>query len=376
MKILIITAGFFPGKKYGGPPVSVDNFCTLMSSKQGNECFVVTSNHDLGETEAYTSVHKGWNDRGNCKVLYLSSNEFGFKKFRAIIKELKPDLLYLQSLFSSYIIPSLLIAKQLNVKVLLSPRGEICKGAFNKKYKKVPYIFALRLLGLLNNVQCQSTSDDESEMIEKVLRVSKDRINKITNIPSIPKKEYKPTSKEVGKLKLIFLSRIVEKKNLKFGIEALPHIKGEVTLDVYGPMEDKNYWKECEKAISVLPPNINVNYCGLVSHDDVHDTFSRYHGFLFPTFSENYGQVIAESLLVGCPVIISDQTPWNDLNEYHGGWAIPLSCAEKYKEAIQSLVDLNQEQFNKISTDAKQYVSQKTKLDEIVASYEKIMNVQ
>lgn len=375
MKILIITAGFFPGKKYGGPPVSVDNFCTLMSSKQGNECFVVTSNHDLGETEAYTSVHKGWNDRGNCKVLYLSSNEFGYKKFREIIRELKPDLLYLQSLFSSYIIPSLLIAKQLNVNVLLSPRGEICKGAFNKKYKKVPYIFALRLLGLLNNVQCQSTSDDESEMIEKVLRVSKDRINKITNIPSIPKKEYKPSSKEVGKLKLIFLSRIVEKKNLKFSIEALPHIKGEVDLDVYGPLEDKNYWKECEKAISVLPPNINVNYCGLISHDDVHDTFSRYHGFLFPTFSENYGQVIAESLLVGCPVIISDQTPWNDVNEHHGGWAIPLSCAEKFKGAIQTLVDMNQEQFNKISTDAKQYVSQKTKLDEIVASYKKIMNV-
>ena len=43
MRILIIMGGFFPGKKYGGPPVSVDNFCTLMNE----ECFIVTTNHDL-----------------------------------------------------------------------------------------------------------------------------------------------------------------------------------------------------------------------------------------------------------------------------------------------------------------------------------------
>ena len=49
--------GFFPGKKYGGPPVSVLNFCRLMKEYS---CYIVTKNHDLGETVPYL-VNNGWN---------------------------------------------------------------------------------------------------------------------------------------------------------------------------------------------------------------------------------------------------------------------------------------------------------------------------
>jgi len=45
MKVLIIMGGFFPGQKFGGPPVSVDNFCSLL--KDECDCFIVTSNHDM-----------------------------------------------------------------------------------------------------------------------------------------------------------------------------------------------------------------------------------------------------------------------------------------------------------------------------------------
>lgn len=33
MKILIVMGGFFPGQKYGGPPVSVDIFCSLLKDE-------------------------------------------------------------------------------------------------------------------------------------------------------------------------------------------------------------------------------------------------------------------------------------------------------------------------------------------------------
>lgn len=56
MKILIIIGGFFPGVKFGGPPVSVNNFCTLM---QDDECYIVTKNHDMGETEPYKDIKPG-----------------------------------------------------------------------------------------------------------------------------------------------------------------------------------------------------------------------------------------------------------------------------------------------------------------------------
>jgi hypothetical protein len=40
---------------------------------------------------------------------------------------------------------------------------------------------------------------------------------------------------------------------------------------------------------------------------------AEYDLFLFPTLGENYGHVISEALASGCPVVISDQTPWRNL---------------------------------------------------------------
>lgn len=372
MKILIIAEGFFPGEKYGGPPVSVDNFCTLMTQTGNSDeykCYIITRNHDLGDSRKYEFISEGWNNRGNCKVLYLSDKEFCYRRFMQVAEEIDPDILYLQSLFSKSTLPALFLAKKINIKTLLAPRGELCSGAFKKKYKKIPYIIAIRFLGLIKKVMCQSTSKEESIMIHKLLGISKERIVEINNIPSIPKYFSVAPTKEEGSLNLIFVSRIVEKKNLRYAIELLKHVKGNVCYDIYGPIEDKKYWEDCKRMISELPSNVKVRYRGLISHDDIHKIFSMYHGFLFPTFSENYGQVIAESLFAGCPVIISDQTPWYDVTDDNAGWAIALNNREYYVKALQELVEMNQESFNIMHENAKQYVSKKNNFDKIRQKY-------
>ena len=56
MKILIAMDGYFPGQKFGGPPVSTDNFCSLMCE---HECYIVTKNHDLDEKTPYPGIVPG-----------------------------------------------------------------------------------------------------------------------------------------------------------------------------------------------------------------------------------------------------------------------------------------------------------------------------
>ena len=366
MKILIIMSGFLPGKKFGGPPISVDNFCSLMKE---DECFIVTRNHDMGETETYKDIKAGWNDRGNCKVLYLSDKEYGYRKYEEVIKEINPDVIYLQGLFQNCIIPCLFLAKKHNIPVLLAPRGELCAGAFKKKYKKVPYIIFLKMFGLLNKVHFQSTSEEETEAIMQHLGITEDRIHFLTNVPSIPKKEYPVPEKQPGVAKFVFISRIVRKKNLKAAISYFKNIDGDVTFDIYGPIEDKDYWQECQDEIKLLPSNIKVNYCGLVSHDQIHETFSRYHAFLFPTLSENFGHVIAEALSVGCPVIISDQTPWNDVQYIDGGWSIPLDKIENFTSAIKDVLYIDFKTEIKYKKNMIEYVVSKTDLKKIKSLY-------
>lgn len=364
MKILIVMAGFFPGKKYGGPPVSIDNFCTLMGE---HKIYIVTLNHDLFDSTPYQGVKTGWNNRGNCKVLYLSDSKYNKRTFEEVIKKIKPDLLYLQGLFQQCVLPCLQLAKSYNIKILLAPRGELCYGAFRiNKYKKIPYIKLLRIMGLIKNVHFQSTSDEETEAIKELLGCPMSQIHKLDNIPSIPKKEYNRNKRVSGEGRFVFLARIHPKKNLLSAINYFNSVDGKVTFDIYGSIEDEAYWRECQEAIKRLPNNIKCAYKGLVPHDQVHEIFSQYDAFLFPTLSENYGHVIAESLIVGTQVIISDQTPWNDVEENNAGFVCILNDNDSFVKAIISIINDEQDRSNEV----KAYINKKIHLEKIKQEYE------
>lgn len=373
MKVLIPTQGFFPAKTYGGPPVSILNFCNLMYPEY--ETYIVTSNHELYDQTRLPGINDGWQKVGRANVLYLDDKRRNEKNFLAIVDDIKPDIIYLNSFFDAVnVVPFLKIAHKKNISVILAPRGELCAGALKKKYKKIPYISLLRVRGWLKNVSYQSTSDEESDAIVKYLKVDRRNVFYLNNIPSIPKVEYQHEKKESGEGKFVFLSRIHPKKNLINALAYLEKIRGNIQFDIYGPIEDKDYWNECQKVIDKLPNNIAVKYGGLVLHDEVHRTFSRYHAFLFPTFSENYGHVIAESLIVGTPVIISDQTPWNDVSSSNCGWALPLSDNNVFSEKIQKVVDLDDYEFQEMSKSAKKYVYNKANLFQLTKQYQDAFN--
>lgn len=371
MKILIIAEGYFPGKKYGGPPVSVKNFCQLMSEYNFN---IITKNHDMGEKKIYDKIGNGVIKKENCTITYLSDQKYNIKSFEKKIIEIQPDLIYLQGLFQSCIIPMLILAKKYSINVLLAPRGELCSGAFKKKYKKIPYILLLKILGLLKNVNYQATSDDEYMAIRKILKPQKNKIYKLCNVPTTSTCQIEKEKKKKKTAKIIFLSRIVEKKNLYFALECLKEIKGEVTFDIYGPIEDENYWNKCQELIYTLPQNIKVNYKGIVSHDKIATIFNKYHAFLFPTFSENYGHVIVESLTAGCPIIISDQTPFSDINKKVSNSSISLNNKQQYIEQIQNIVNYSNEDWKKISKASYEYIKIKLNISKIKTEYIKALN--
>ena len=366
-KILIVTGGFFPSKKFGGPPVSVDNFCSLLHDEA--DCYIVTHNHDFGEKKQLAGITEGWNDRGTAKVLYLSDKEYGYAAFYSVVESIKPDYIYLQSLFSVYVLPCLRIAEKKGIKTVLAPRGELCAGAFKKKYKKIPYILLLRIQRLLNDVTFQSTSVEETAAIKKYLGVSTENIHYLTNIPSIPSSLPERVEKKSGVGRFVFISRIHWKKNLLLAIKCLNGVKGEVTFDIYGPKEDEEYWNKCENSISELPDNIHVNYCGVLGQDEIHKTFNKYDAFLFPTLSENYGHVIAEALVTECIPIISDQTPWTDMNESGAGWALPLTDEGAFIKAIQNVVDMNEEAIQLMRNTIERYTSHKLNINKLKAEY-------
>lgn len=368
MKVIVSNGGYLPATSYGGPVVSIDNLCSFLHEEI--EFFVLCTDHELGSNERLKNISEGWNDRGNCKVQYLSDINVNKKTLDSIIDEINPDTIYINSLFDAmWTLPLLSIAKNRGIKVLLAPRGQLCKNAFIGKYKKLPYIWYLKMFGLIKDVDFQSTSDEETETIKKYLGGVDDNIHFLTNLPSIPSGNITHLEKKPGKGRFVFYSRIVPKKNLISAIGFFDDIKGEVELDIYGPIEDEIYWGECKKNIENLPVNVSVNYKGIIEHENVFEILSQYDAFLFPTLSENFGHVISESLFSGTPVIISDQTPWRGLEEVGAGWDIPLNDKIRFENAIQTVISWNSNQLSRARKVSVEFVKNRFEMDKLKQDY-------
>lgn len=97
----------------------------------------------------------------------------------------------------------------------------------------------------------------------------------------------------------------------------------------------------------------------MVDSKKVIETFSKYDVFLFPTKGENYGHVIFEALAGGCIPIISDQTPWNDIEQAGCGKVISLSNQRRYIETLQNMASLDHGSIIEIKRIAHQYAREK-----------------
>jgi glycosyltransferase involved in cell wall biosynthesis len=161
--------------------------------------------------------------------------------------------------------------------------------------------------------------------------------------------------KKSGQVKMIFLSRFMKKKNFKWLLENISNIRGELEIDIYGPLEDAEYWSKCEKIIATLPENIKVEAKGSVPHEEVLATLVKYHFFIMPTLGENFGHIFLESLAAGCPLIISDKTPWLNLEEKQIGWDLTLEEPEVWSEKLNYCISLDQTEYSWLSNNARQF---------------------
>lgn len=353
-KVLIITPFYIPGIKGGGPIQSIKNLVDNLSKQL--DFYIITSDRDLNEIEPYSNiVIDEWMSIGPAKVLYTNPSKLTPVKLCKIMNRINYDVIYLNSFFSFKfsIMPVLLSKLRLisNKKIVIAPRGEFSKGAIGlKKFKKNTFIKFVKLLKLYNDIIWHATAISEKHDIIRVFGQN-ERIKIASNLVANFKleKSQKNRTKKEKEIKVIFVSRVHPKKNLKKAISILGETKGKIEFNIFGPIEDKNYWNDCLNEIKKLPKHIEVSYKGVLNHKEVIKKFKSHHIFLFPTLGENYGHVIIESLLSGCPVIISDQTPWRNLESLGIGYDIDLKNHKKFVQSIQSYIDMNGKEYQKVS---------------------------
>jgi glycosyltransferase involved in cell wall biosynthesis len=128
-----------------------------------------------------------------------------------------------------------------------------------------------------------------------------------------------------------------------------------IQLDIYGPIDGPSFWKDCQRVMRTLPKHVTANYRGVLNHSQVNETLSQHHFLILPTLGESFGHAIVEALSAGCPVIISDRTPWKNLVSQKVGWDIPLEESEKFAQVIRYCASMDQGEYDSWSKSAFDY---------------------
>jgi glycosyltransferase involved in cell wall biosynthesis len=257
-------------------------------------------------------------------------------------------LIYLNSLFSPVFTLWPLLLRRLRLlpsgRWILAPRGELLAGALSKKAIRKRVLLRLaRASGLLEDVLFHATSEVETEAISKWFGPSAN-ILFAPDVPPAPDTiRFGPTlAKAPGAMKIVYLGRIDSPKNLGYLLERLGQIRGSVELQIIGPVVDEGYATHCMKLAHQLPASCRVLWLGPLEHGQALAALRENHLLVIPSLSENYGFVVIEALLSGCPVLASDQTPWTNELVPPGGMAIALENREGFEAQLQTWIDLDQ----------------------------------
>lgn len=372
-RVLVFCDYFVPGYKGGGPVTTLRNLLVRLGERV--DFHVVTRDRDLGDVAPYADVLvNSWTPTAGGRVLYLDERGATIGTFRSLIAEVQPDTIYLNSAFSLRFSLFPLLAARANKgkeHTVLAPRGEFSSGALAlKRTQKALYLTAARLSGAWRDIEWQASSAFEAADVRAVVG-SAARISIAPDLSgAIPTRPVR-APKQARRAEVAFLGRISPMKNLDGAILMLHDLTGEVHVRVYGPIEDSAYWERCLNLAKDLPPNVHFHYEGVLPPQAVHPTLAAADALLLPSHGENFGHVVSEALGAGCPVILSDRTPWRDLQSLGAGWDLPLDQPASFTAAIQQIIDMGDNQHAGYRNQARAYAERLADDAEVLESYVK-----
>ena len=313
------------------------------------EFHVITRDHDgFCDKTPYRNIEYGrWNLVAGSKVRYLASSELTPWRIAEIVRDCRPDAIYLNSVFSTlsvFFFISRLFGLNCGIPVGLAACGELFQSALAKKtLKKSAFIFIARLVRLHTGVIWRASDELERGAIEDL----KFRPVLVARDLTVGLERSRPQSlrKSRGSLRLLCFSRIDPIKNLEFLISLLPTVQGRINFTIAGPSDDPGYVRILRRLAADLPDRISIDFRGPKTHVELGEMIPDFDFFILPTLGENFGHVVVEALSASLPVLISNRTPWIDLAERSAGFVLPLEEPSLWTETLNRLVEMEEDEL-------------------------------
>jgi len=334
LKLLMIAAAYKPSWVYGGPTISVSTLCEAFAAN-GIAVTVLTTNANGKDDFKYSNetIHT---IRG-VEVIYcrrITGDPMSVSPAHtwALIKRIRRyDLVHINGWWNWVAMMSLVVCKIWGVPHMLTTRGALSEFTFKTKHSKRTKSFLHQVLfkRMLKSTLLHVTSEEEARKFRQALPVSDMVV--LPNIVNIPTPcERRKSDNEA--LNLIFLGRIDPVKNLELLIGTLNQVSFPYTLTLVG----EGKLEYVEAILDLAHDRSRFSILGGVYDQRKHQLLADADLLVLLSHSENFGNVVIESLAQGTPVLLSENvgvSAWVKENKL--GWVITpdtAKCAEVLNE--------------------------------------------
>lgn len=246
------------------------------------------------------------------------------------------DVIHIHAWWNTVSVLACMIALMKKRKVILSPRGMLSDYSLKNRRNGFKRIINF-LLGesLLKRSYFHATSENEKDDIYRL--TSSDKIIVIPNLVKLPDEQFsvRPVS-GTGVFKLLFLSRIEEKKGLDILLRAISNINIPYTLSIAGT-GDESYISVLKELSVSLNIEGNISWIGNQEQENKFQCMHSHDLLILPSHNENFANVVIESLSVGTPVLVSPDVGLADyIIESELGWvckAYPVKLRKTIERA-------------------------------------------
>lgn len=228
------------------------------------------------------------------------------------------DIIHIQAWWNLVSVMAARICIAKRFPVVLSLRGTLSEFSLAHSKSIIKKMFH-QLAGkkILKKLMLHATSRKELNDVKNLLE--KDEIKLLPNIPELPEKVYPHADSDI--FRMIFIGRIHPVKNVDWLIRTVSQLDIDYSLTIIGSGEEA-YVNDLQR-ISCINPHIS--WTGEMDGPEKYKYLANADLLLLPSQTENFGNVIFESLSQGTAVLLSDQVGGKDYITYHkAGWALPL----------------------------------------------------
>lgn len=161
---------------------------------------------------------------------------------------------------------------------------------------------------------------------------------------------------------VLFMSRLSPEKGLDILIPVWADIVKskaykDAMLVIAGP-DDRGYRKVVEGIIDRCDVGSKVLLTGMMRSREKLALLRRADVFVLPSYSENFGIVVAEALACEIPVITTTGTPWEQLQEVDAGrWIKPRE--PELAQALRELMDMSESERDAMGHRGRELVLEK-----------------